>query len=463
MNETNEAKTPREFKDIGSYFRDRSRTVVLRVPSPTEGLIMGIDLLVSHGTKTQSRNGPVLTYNGPVVTEYITPSQRLLTAPQRDANPFFHLFESCWMLMGRNDIGFLTRYAKNMANYSVDGVTQHAAYGHRWFSHFDMGDQVTPIVEKLRAAPDTRQCVIQIWDSNVDLVDTEENSKDRPCNTTMVFSPRRQDDGSIYLDMMVTNRSNDIVWGAYGANVVHFSFLHHLVADLSGMEVGVYRQVSDNYHMYTAALYGEKLHGALTQTNPESKNGLSLSEGLMNVYQTEVEQPEGFLPGDLFVSHYNDYMVSDGETIGKGSFNHWFRGFSSVNSLMVALEETFDEKEYGPIVDLVASYSDHALLVRFGGFFTKDFVDSPEKTSGLIVCVVPAMLLAYELYKKGHGERALQVLEVVDIFIRPHLEFFRTLNPAAECEVKETSPCQCDWLHAGHLWIQRRLKNRGTA
>jgi hypothetical protein len=53
------------------------------------------------------------------------------------------------------------------------------------------------------------------------------------------------------LDMTVTNRSNDMLWGAYGANAVHFSYLQEFVAAAIGVPVGTYYQVSNNLHVYT--------------------------------------------------------------------------------------------------------------------------------------------------------------------------------------------------------------------
>jgi hypothetical protein len=51
--------------------------------------------------------------------------------------------------------------------------------------------------------------------------------------------------------MQVNNRSNDIVWGAYGANAVHMSMMMEYVARMVGVEVGVYYQSSWNFHAYT--------------------------------------------------------------------------------------------------------------------------------------------------------------------------------------------------------------------
>jgi hypothetical protein len=70
--------------------------------------------------------------------------------------------------------------------------------------------------------------------------------KDRPCNTHVYFDCR-----GLRLNMTVCCRSNDMLWGAYGANVVHFSILQEVLAAEIGVPVGIYRQVSNNFHVYT--------------------------------------------------------------------------------------------------------------------------------------------------------------------------------------------------------------------
>ena len=50
--------------------------------------------------------------------------------------------------------------------------------------------------------------------------------------------------------MTVLNRSNDAVWGAYGANAVHFSLLQEYLATRIGVPVGKYYQFSNNLHVY---------------------------------------------------------------------------------------------------------------------------------------------------------------------------------------------------------------------
>lgn len=205
-------------------------------------LPFGIKLLHQSGQSRDSRNGPVIQMSCPVTTVYERPCERVVFWPLRDANPFFHLYESLWMLQGRNDIAPLVKYAPNMKNYSDDGETQHGAYGYRW-RKMQVVDQLAVIAEALKRNSDDRRCVLQMWDVEMDL---GKNGKDLPCNVTATF----QRDSEGRLDLTVFCRSNDIIWGAYGANAVHFSMLLEYMAIWIDCEIGVYRQISVNYHAY---------------------------------------------------------------------------------------------------------------------------------------------------------------------------------------------------------------------
>jgi thymidylate synthase len=215
--------------------------------------------LSKFGVRRDSRNGPVLMYPEPVTTVYEKPLERVLFWAERDANPFFHLFEALWMLAGRNDVESVARYAKQMTQYSDDGKTFHGAYGYRWRKHFgnfksyDSGiggyeewtpiDQLELIAESLQKSPDDRRQVLEMWDATVDL---GRQGKDLPCNLMATF----QINTTGALDLSVFCRSNDIVWGCYGANAVHFSFLLEYMARWIGVPVGRYSQISINWHGY---------------------------------------------------------------------------------------------------------------------------------------------------------------------------------------------------------------------
>ncbi len=205
----------------------------------------GLTLLKKDGHYRESRNGRVLRMHNPVTTKYEYPWERVLFCPIRDANPFFHLMEALWMMGGRQDVEFVKFYNKRMEEYSDDGRKFHAAYGHRWRKHFHE-DQVHRCITILRNNMDDRRAVIAAWDPHVDL---GHQGVDVPCNTHIYF-----DVDENVLNMTVCNRSNDIVWGAYGANVVHMSILQEYMASCLGISPGHYWQVSNNFHAYTEIL-----------------------------------------------------------------------------------------------------------------------------------------------------------------------------------------------------------------
>lgn len=215
------------------------------------GLPLTVNGLLNHGAKRDSRNGPVYMFPMPCTVIFKEPIERVVFWPQRDANPFFHLFESLWMLAGRNDVEPVAYFAGNMRSFSDDGETFNAAYGYRWRKWFrDLGnsyDQLDRIVEALKANPDCRRQVLAMWDGHHDL---GLQSKDIPCNTHAYF----QIDPEGRLNMMVCNRSNDTVWGTFGANAVHFSFLLEYMAAKIGVPMGRYWQTSMNLHGYEATL-----------------------------------------------------------------------------------------------------------------------------------------------------------------------------------------------------------------
>jgi hypothetical protein len=210
----------------------------LLVRNVNEAYVHGMTLLHNSGVREPSRNGDVLVCPFPVMTVYLQPTERILFHTGRDANPWFHLMEAMWMLLGRDDVKFVSYYNKRMLEYSDDGVHLNGAYGHRW-RHMLGIDQLETAVQLLRAEPTTRRAVIEMW-GVYDLW-----SKDVPCNTHIylrIFNGR--------LDLTVLCRSNDIIWGAYGANAVHFSVLQEYLAAQLGVPVGRMYQFSNNYHAY---------------------------------------------------------------------------------------------------------------------------------------------------------------------------------------------------------------------
>jgi hypothetical protein len=201
----------------------------------------GVDLVLNHGTKEPSRNGEVVALPYPIMVEYLHPRERVLFDPSRDANPFFHFMEAIWMLAGEKSAVWPVKFNRQMEAYANDKGEYDGAYGYRWRHHFGF-DQIHYVVDQLRADPSTRRAVIGMYDPRAEMA----SSKDVPCNAQIFFRIVRG-----RLNMTVTNRSNDAVWGAFGANAVHFSMLQEVIAEMVGVPVGTYYQFTNNLHIYT--------------------------------------------------------------------------------------------------------------------------------------------------------------------------------------------------------------------
>lgn len=305
------------FKNVNDAFA----TLVELIDKADKGAAERSDIGMAT-YRTSSRNGDVIQVDQPVIVTYENPLQRVLFNAARDANPFFHLLESLWMLAGRNDIKPLTDIVAKYADFSDDGKTANGAYGYRWrraSQLIKLSDELCPqgyldspfdqlgvLADHLKNKPDSRRAVLTMWNVNDDLLKINDvrgvcrhcrgrahfveggvggdcavcngtgvqekipASKDVCCNLNVMFSVRKEDmtqrrhaEESMldstpyadsprqYLDMTVTNRSNDLVWGMLGANVVHFSFLQEYMAARIGVEVGQYHHFTNNLHTYT--------------------------------------------------------------------------------------------------------------------------------------------------------------------------------------------------------------------
>jgi thymidylate synthase len=148
-----------------------------------------------------SRNGKVMMVDEPVTITYSHPRERVLFNSARDANPFFHLYESLYMLAGRNDVAPLVYYCKQYKEYSddyredADGIhgQLNGAYGYRWrcaagrpnlwmednrkeggqlVRGYDRPgvDQLDLLIRHLKENPTSRRAVLNMWNVESDLL-----------------------------------------------------------------------------------------------------------------------------------------------------------------------------------------------------------------------------------------------------------------------------------------------------
>lgn len=170
------------------------------------------------------------------------PARRFLTSPGRLANPIAMIVETAWVLSGRNDLDLLGRYLPRAVQFSDDGETWRAGYGPRLVGQLD------EIVKLLRDNPSSRQAVATIWRPELDLA---VDSKDIPCNNWLNFQVQDPDgEGIPQLNLYVTTRSNDLIWGWSGINQFEWNCLLEIVAELVGVNVGSLTFFQSNLHVY---------------------------------------------------------------------------------------------------------------------------------------------------------------------------------------------------------------------
>jgi len=168
------------------------------------------------------------------------PLDRCIATPHRNNNIAATIAETLWVLAGRNDIAFLAPYLPRASDYSDDGETWRGGYGPRLRHHFH-GDQVDRVRQLLLEDLMTRRAVVSLFDPAVDY----QPSKDVPCNNWLQFICI--DDR---LDLSITARSLDLMWGFSGINAFEWSVLHELMASWVGLQVGHQHWFVGSCHLY---------------------------------------------------------------------------------------------------------------------------------------------------------------------------------------------------------------------
>jgi thymidylate synthase len=170
------------------------------------------------------------------------PTERCVTIPGRRNETAAAIAETMWVLSGRNDLEFLSRYVPRAPDYSDDGGrTWRAGYGPRLRDWHGV-DQIAEILALLKRDPASRRAVVSLFDPTLDFVEV---TNDVPCNNWLHFLIR---DGR--LDMNIVLRSNDVIWGFSGINTFEWSVLQEMVAYWLGVGVGQATFFISSLHLY---------------------------------------------------------------------------------------------------------------------------------------------------------------------------------------------------------------------
>lgn len=304
------------------------KTRVFSGNNPSLLYLQSFNELMVNGDECAPR-GKKIKELRPAVFEFENPCNRVTFLRGRKINPFFQLAEALWIVSGHSDVEFLDAFNKNMKTFSDDGKYFNASYGERirYFTKNDLHgiilnpvDQLQDAYFKLKDDADTRQAVIVISNPLFDnfRYTKGEQGKDIACNLIITFKIRDNK-----LNMTVFNRSNDIIYGLFGANLCQFSTIQELMASWLGVEVGTYTHITDSLHTYLDS-YGSGENKSILDSHPgigdtvvedfgmydESIDFEFDSEPRMNMSYEKFDAFLSFFWGGIVGNLFNDAVVS---------------------------------------------------------------------------------------------------------------------------------------------------------
>ncbi|HKM01812.1 MAG TPA: thymidylate synthase [Sedimentibacter sp.] len=196
--------------------------------------MVALDKIVDEGHKFTTLNGRIKELTS-VLIEIEKPQERCYIIPHRNNNIFATLAETMWVLGGRDNMSFLKKYLKRACDFSEDGNIWTGAYGKRlrdWYG-VDQIEQLYLEATRNKYSIFSRRLVAVLYDPQRDY---GEKILDCPCNNWIQFivTPDKK------LDMQVSLRANDIIWGFSGINQFEWSILHEMFAYWIDVEVGKY-------------------------------------------------------------------------------------------------------------------------------------------------------------------------------------------------------------------------------
>jgi hypothetical protein len=153
-------------------------------------------------------------------------------AVRRNFNYGIAAVETVQLLAGVSCLSQLDEVSKGRFGRYADDGRLLGAYGPRLYHQFPETER------RLRADPDTRQAVLNLWRHD------EPITEDVPCTLSLTFAVRDS-----RLELSVHMRSNDVMMGVPYDWFV-FSRVQLIMAEVLGLEPGPYVHKVDSLHLY---------------------------------------------------------------------------------------------------------------------------------------------------------------------------------------------------------------------
>lgn len=208
----------------------------LRANTLDDLLDAAFKLLLKSKMRVSPTKGPTVEEQG-VVLELTSPRARLSRASEK-GHVFSCLGELFWYISCKKDLASIEYYIKRYKKYAEPDGTVWGAYGPRMFG--GERSQYEVVRDRLKAKPDTRKAVMQLFDREDILADYE----DVPCTCTLQFLVRDS-----FLHLVVHMRSNDVFMGL-PHDVFAFTMIQEVLANDLGVKLGIYKHMVGSFHLY---------------------------------------------------------------------------------------------------------------------------------------------------------------------------------------------------------------------
>ena len=157
--------------------------------------------------------------------------------------------ELLWFLRGDTNVKWLQdRGITIWDEWADDNGDLGPVYGHQWRSwptpdgrHVD---QVARLVEGIRTNPDSRRHIVSAWN----VADVDDMALP-PCHTLFQFYVAPSQTGPGRLSCQLYQRSADTFLGV-PFNIASYALLTHMVAQVTGLEVGEFVHTLGDAHLY---------------------------------------------------------------------------------------------------------------------------------------------------------------------------------------------------------------------
>lgn len=168
----------------------------------------------------------------------LNPQQRIITTEWRKFSERYAEREYAWYMSCDRSVAEIKKYAPIWDKMHGGDNIVNSNYGWQWTRN----NQLAKCIEQLRENKDTRQAWLTIFDGK----EKDDYKHDTPCTLSVGFDIKPQI-GT--LDMCVTMRSNDLVYG-FCNDQYCWTKLQQLVADELGAPIGTYYHFAHDLHIY---------------------------------------------------------------------------------------------------------------------------------------------------------------------------------------------------------------------